>query len=118
MDKELTLCLLGNFACFFLPSALFASFKINFFEKFFQEYHQVVKQFWIQIRPDILLGLIWVQTVCKSYQQQIVNTLKPTECSHLSEMDESKVLGVFFKIQSLIEYPVSKQWRPQSEATN
>ena len=24
---------------------------------------------WIQIRPDILSGLIWVQTVCKSYQQ-------------------------------------------------
>ena len=24
---------------------------------------------WIQIRPDVLLGLIWVQTVCKSYQQ-------------------------------------------------
>ena len=23
---------------------------------------------WIQIRPDILLGLIWVQTVYKSYQ--------------------------------------------------
>ena len=24
---------------------------------------------WIQIRPDNLSGLIWVQTVCKSYQQ-------------------------------------------------
>ena len=24
---------------------------------------------WIQIRPDILLGLIWVQSACKSYQQ-------------------------------------------------
>ena len=24
---------------------------------------------WIQIRPDILSGLIWVQTVCKGYQQ-------------------------------------------------
>ena len=24
---------------------------------------------WIQIRSDILLGLIWVQTVCKGYQQ-------------------------------------------------
>ena len=22
---------------------------------------------WIQIRPDILFGLIWVQTVCKGY---------------------------------------------------
>ena len=24
---------------------------------------------WIQIRPDILSGLVWVQTVCKGYQQ-------------------------------------------------
>ena len=24
---------------------------------------------WIQIRPDILLGLIWVQTACKVIQQ-------------------------------------------------
>ena len=24
---------------------------------------------WIQVRPDILSGLIWVQTVCKGYQQ-------------------------------------------------
>ena len=24
---------------------------------------------YIQIRPDVLLGLIWVQTVCKGYQQ-------------------------------------------------
>ena len=24
---------------------------------------------WIQIRPDILSGLIWVQSVCKGYQQ-------------------------------------------------
>ena len=24
---------------------------------------------WIEIRPDILSGVIWVQTVCKSYQQ-------------------------------------------------
>ena len=25
---------------------------------------------WIQIRPDILSGLIWVQTVCKSCHQK------------------------------------------------
>ena len=24
---------------------------------------------WIQIRPDIMSGLIWVQTICKGYQQ-------------------------------------------------
>ena len=25
---------------------------------------------WIKIRPDVLLGLIWVQTVCKGYKQR------------------------------------------------
>ena len=46
-------------------------FKINFFEKFFQEHLYVtrVSNFWIQIRPNILAGLIWVQAVCKGYQQ-------------------------------------------------
>ena len=24
---------------------------------------------WIQIRPNVLLGLVWVQTVCKEYQE-------------------------------------------------
>ena len=34
-------------------------FKINFFEKFFQQGHQSVKQF----------GSCWIQTVLKGYQQ-------------------------------------------------
>ena len=55
----LTLCMLFRH--------LLIVFKINFIEKFFQEYDQC-QTVWIQIRPDILSGLIWVQTVC-SYQQ-------------------------------------------------
>ena len=38
---------------------------------------------WIQIRPDILSGLIWVQTVCKSYQQ---TTLVGKDLSHTCNM--------------------------------
>ena len=34
---------------------------------------------WIQIRPDVLLGLIWVQTVCKCFHQ---TTLVGEEFSH------------------------------------
>ena len=41
---ELKLCLLGNFSCFFVVCRLLIFFKINFFEKFFREYHQSVKQ--------------------------------------------------------------------------
>ena len=51
----------------FLSSADF--FQINFFEKKILDYHQSIKLKWIQIRPGILLGLIWNQTFCKSYQQ-------------------------------------------------
>ena len=41
---------------------------MNFFKKLFQEHCQCQTD-WVQIRPDILSGLIWVQTVCKGYQQ-------------------------------------------------
>ena len=27
---------------------------------------------WILIRPDIMLGLIWIQTICKGYQQTTI----------------------------------------------
>ena len=46
--------------------------EINIFEKKNPKCHQSVKHFWIQIRPDVLSGLIWIQTVCKGYQQTTV----------------------------------------------
>ena len=42
-------------------------FKINFFVNFFE-----CQTDWIQIRPDVLSGLILVQTCCKSCQQTIL----------------------------------------------
>ena len=39
--------------------------------KFFKEYHQC-QTVWIHIRPDKMLGLIGVQTVCKGHQQMIL----------------------------------------------
>ena len=62
--------------CFFCRLLIF--FKINFFKKFFQEYNQRFQTVWIQIKPDDLLGLNWIQTVCKDYQQTTVN--KTTIC--------------------------------------
>ena len=52
---------------------------ISLVECFFFQYHQC-QTVWILIRPDILSGLIWVQTICKDYQQTTKNTafwLKP-----------------------------------------
>ena len=77
---SLTLCMLGNFASLFVIWGFFFFFfsKINFFKKknlsgTLSGYQTV----WIQIRPNSLdpdqaqhlLGLIWVQTVCKGYKQ-------------------------------------------------
>ena len=55
----LTLWLLSNFSCFY---------AIHWFEKFFQEYHQCLDP----DQADILSGLIWVQTICKGYQQTTI----------------------------------------------
>ena len=63
----LTLCILGNFACLFLSSANF--FQNQPFRKILSGLPSGCQTVWIQIRPDILSGLIWVQTVFKGYQQ-------------------------------------------------
>ena len=64
----LTLCMLGNFACFFVICKSFFFFKLTFSKKSLGIPSEC-QTVWIQIRPNILLGLIWVQTVCKGYQQ-------------------------------------------------
>ena len=50
---------------FLLLFHLLSFFKINFFEKYFQEHFQSVRRFGTR------LGLtFWVQTVCQGYQQK------------------------------------------------
>ena len=51
----------------FLSSAIF--FQNRLFRKILSEIPSECQKVWIRIRPDFLSGLIWVQTVCKSYQQ-------------------------------------------------
>ena len=43
--------------------------KSTFLKNYFRILPSECQKDWIQIRHDILLGLIWVQTVCKHYQQ-------------------------------------------------
>ena len=54
MICALTLCLLGNFVCFFLSSADF--FQNQLLEKFFQEYHQSIKEFGPRSGPTFCLA--------------------------------------------------------------
>ena len=58
----LTLCTLGNVSCFFVVCCFFRN---QFFQKILSGIPSKCQTDWIQIRPDILSGLIWVQTVCK-----------------------------------------------------
>ena len=52
-------------------------FQMHFFlgalrvTRYFQEHHEC-QAFYTKIRSTVLLGLIWIQTVCKSYQQTIL----------------------------------------------
>ena len=70
----------------FLLSADF--FKINFFKKFFWGISFECQTNWIHIRPNILSGLIWIQTVCKSFLQTALGGKELTQgavlciCSH------------------------------------
>ena len=59
----ITICMLGNFACFFVVCGFFF-FLNNFFKNIYREYYQSAKQFGSGSGP------IWVQTVCRGYQQK------------------------------------------------
>ena len=54
-----------------LPPRIFSVFLSSgdFFQKILSGMPSECQIVWVQIRPDISSGLIWVQTVCKSYQQ-------------------------------------------------
>ena len=58
--------MLGTFEHFFFHSCFFSSkFTQNILSGIISECQTV----WVQIKPDIWSGLIWVQTVCRGYQQ-------------------------------------------------
>ena len=65
---DFTLCPQGNFSCFFVVCRFFFKNQL-FFEKILSEIPSECQTDWIQIRPDQMSGLIWIQSVCKSYQQ-------------------------------------------------
>ena len=71
----LTLCPLGNCSSHFVACWFF--FQNQLFRKILSGIPSEYQTVWIQIRPSILWGLIWVQTVCKSYQH---TTLGDNDC--------------------------------------
>ena len=57
----------GDFFILFLTSADF--FQDQLFQKILSGIQSECQTDWIQIRPDLLSGLIWVQSVFQGYQQ-------------------------------------------------
>ena len=73
-EETLSSLRLGKCFIFFVVCCFFQS---QLFLKILSGIPTECQTVWIQIRPDILSGQIWVQTVCKSYQQ---TTLGVKEC--------------------------------------
>ena len=59
----LSICMLGNCSCFYFRPLTF--FKIKFLKINHPGPPSEYQTVWIQIKTDILLVFIWVQTVCK-----------------------------------------------------
>ena len=73
-------------------------FKIDFFKKKYRDTIEV--SVWIQIRPNIMLGLIWAQIVCKGYQRSTelaASRKRVPEIlgSHLALQETGKVTDIF-----------------------
>ena len=80
-------CLLcGLQHCWFVVLSLF-QIVVCFFQNILSGISAEFQTVWISIIPDGLSGLIWVQTVCKSYQQMtlIGKELKETACNAIVE---------------------------------
>ena len=81
---HLALCRLGKFACLWI-------FLSKLFQKNLSGIPSDCQTVWIQIRPDVLSGLIWDQTVCKGNQQMTKVATRGERvkfCHNVADIDE------------------------------
>ena len=72
-------------------------FQNQLFRKIVSGIPSACQTVWIQIRPNILSGLIWVQTVCKSYQQMtLVWCVSYSHEWGVQQQKKVMTLGCFF----------------------
>ena len=88
----LSICMLGNCSCFYFRLLTF--FKIKYLKINHQGPPSECQTVWIQIKTDILLILIWVQTVCKGYCQT----------TKLSTGMQRVITGKYFSVQYIVSY--------------
>ena len=90
----LTLCMLDTFSCLCCRLLIFFS-KLTFSKKSLRTLSGC-QMVWIQIRTNILSVLMWVQTVCKGYQQMSsvatsIEWTKKTLFSRLTVLVENEI---------------------------
>ena len=96
-EYNLTFCTLENFSCFLL-SADFLS-KSTCLRKILSGLSSECQTDWIQIRPDVSSGLIWVQSVCKGYEQTalvMIYIKQPFPSKMITRLEDTKRLIVKF----------------------
>ena len=87
---------------FFLSSADF--FQNQLFRKNLSGIPSEWQTVWIQIRPNILSGLIWVQTVCKGYKHMTLVDKKLSDVK-LPEVQETWEPPPLLLLQLLVLLP-------------
>ena len=88
----LSFCMLGNCSCFYFRLMTF--FKIKFLKINHPGPPSECQTVWIQIKTDILLVFIWVQTVSKGYWQT----------TKLSTGVQRVITGKYFSVQYIVSY--------------
>ena len=95
MNFAFTLSILSKLFMLLLSSVDF--FKINFLKKknSFRNILLECQMVCIQTRTNIVLVLIWVQTVCKGYQQTIKLAASKGRVNYLSNIDFLETVSLF-----------------------
>ena len=103
----LFLCMLGNCSCFYFRLLTF--FKIKFLKINHSGQPSECQTVWIQIKTDILLVFIWVQTVCKRLWQM----------TKLSTGIQRVITGKYFSVQYIVSYrDIHVQYHKYSDTLN
>ena len=88
----LSFCMLGNCSCFYFRLLTF--FKIKFLKIKHLGPPSECQTVWIQIKTDILLVFIWVQTVCKRLLAD----------DKLYTGMQRVIAGKYFSVQYIVSY--------------
>ena len=106
----------GHSSCLWHFLFMLFFFVCWFFLLFFSRIPSVCQTVWIQIRPDILSGLIWVHTVCKGYKQMTLVSKGLTLLrAHIPSWQINETLGRVSEIEirltrSIFWSAVSQWW--------